>query len=325
MPEIRYKDIRFSPLKLELIQKAIRIVTEYEAQGYDLTLRQVYYQFVARDWLPAEWADPITGSTNNQKSYGKLGDLLGDARMAGYMDWNSMVDRTRSMSGNTHWESPAAIINAVANQYRRDKWANQPHRPECWVEKDAMEGVVGRVCKRLDIPYFSCRGYTSLTSIWENAQRLKKIAATGAVPIILHLGDHDPSGIDMSRDIEDRVRLFMGGDDEDETDRGDALHFERIALNMDQVKEFNPPENPAKATDSRFKSYVDLYGDKCWELDALDPKTMDDLISRAVKKHRIDKFYKVESDKEATERNLLSGCSMYWPDVADFIRRQQRL
>src|SRR5436190_19129181 len=104
-----------------MIDKCNKLIATYSAQGYSLTLRQLYYQFVSRDWLPAEWADPNTGSTNNQKSYDKLGIIVGDGRMAGLIDWNAIEDRTRNIDGNTHWTSPASIIRAVANQYQIDK------------------------------------------------------------------------------------------------------------------------------------------------------------------------------------------------------------
>jgi hypothetical protein len=313
VPNIKYANINLADWKMEIVERAISIVDEYRGQGYDLTLRQVYYQFVARDWLPPRWADPNTGSTNNVRSYKNLGCILADARMAGVMDWESMVDRTREMSGNTHWSSPDSIIRAVAAQYAIDKWAGQKYRPEVWVEKDALEGVIGTVAKRLDIPYFSCRGYTSLTSIWENAQRIKGIAEGGQIPVVLHLGDHDPSGIDMSRDIFDRVRTFMDG-------HGETLEFRRLALNMDQVRQYAPPENPAKSTDSRYRGYVDEHGEHSWELDALDPNVISALISDAVKKFRDNKKFNAMKAREDEEKSLLQNVSDRWDDVAEFVR-----
>jgi hypothetical protein len=315
MPKIKYQNIAFPDWKMEIIERAISIVTEYSAQGYDLTLRQVYYQFVARDWLPAKWADKATGSTNNVRSYKNLGCILSDARIAGIMDWEAMVDRTREMSGNSHWTSPESIIGAVASQYMIDKWQGQRYRPEVWVEKDALEGVVGTICKRLDVPYFSCRGYTSLTSIWENAQRLKAIAEAGSEPVVLHLGDHDPSGIDMSRDIQDRVRMFMDG-------HGDALVFARLALNMDQVEQYGPPENPAKSTDSRYEGYVREHGEHSWELDALDPNVISGLISTAVSRYRNDKLFKAQEKQEKAQRGLLQATKDRWDEVVALVGKK---
>lgn len=312
MPKICYQDIKFNERSKKLIKQAELIVTEYRKQGYDLTLRQVYYQFVSRDWLPQEWADPKTGSTNNQRSYKKLGDIISDARMAGLIDWNALVDRTREMGGNSHWSSPGSVIYSASQWYAIDKWKGQPNRPEVWVEKDALEGVVGQICRRLDIPFFSCRGYCSMTSIWDNAQRLREIAEDGGTPYILHLGDHDPSGIDMSRDILERSKLFMNG-------HGEKLEFKRLALNMDQVTKYNPPENPAKSTDSRYEEYYREHGDACWELDALEPSVITQIIRDAVDPLRDDKLYAKREKQEAKEKGLLKATSERWSEVLELV------
>ena len=150
MPKIAYRAKRFSPDRQDKIDKANVIIAEYAAQGYELTLRQLYYQFVSRDFI-----------ANNQREYKNLGDIINDARLAGLIDWEAIVDRTRNLQSLAHWNSPASIIDACASQYRIDKWADQPYRVECWIEKDALIGVIENVCKELDIAYFSCRGYTS--------------------------------------------------------------------------------------------------------------------------------------------------------------------
>lgn len=259
-----YISKKFAAKSLDFIETANAIIAEYQGQGYDLTLRQLYYQMVARDIIP-----------NNVKSYNNLGSLISDARLAGLIDWLAIVDRTRNLRANGHWDSPAAIVKACAQQFEIDKWADQPYRIECWVEKDALVGVLERVCTELDVPYFACRGYTSQSEMWLAGQRFQRYVRDGQTPLILHLGDHDPSGIDMTRDIFDRLELFMGG-----------LKVERLALNFDQVEEHNPPPNPAKMTDSRAESYVARFGDESWELDALDPKTISGLISDAVFEYR---------------------------------------
>jgi len=178
-----------------------------------------------------------------------------------------------------------------------------------------MEGVVKVVCDRLDIPFVSCRGYTSATSMWQNAQMLKEFSQEGLTPVILHLGDHDPSGIDMSRDIEERVRLYMDGE-------GDSLVFTRIALNMDQVKKYKPPENPAKVTDSRYDDYVTNYGESSWELDALSPAVIDDLIMEEIGQYLDSDRYEDLLRREKTEKALLNKCSDRWPAVAKMLNKK---
>jgi hypothetical protein len=311
MPLITYEAKTFPDWKVAIVEQAVEIANDYASRGLDLTLRQLYYRFIAGhyDLLPEKWIDPKTGSKNNERSYKNLGVLLGEARMAGLMDWRAMIDRTRQRSGNPHWDSPTDIIAAIAQQYRLDLWDGQKYRPEVWVEKDALEGVVARAANQLDIPYFSCRGYTSLSSIWDCAQVLATHAKNGRTPVILHLGDHDPSGMDMSRDIEDRVRLFMGK-------FGSKLKFERIALNKDQIEQYDPPPNPVKATDSRSDGYTESHGDECWELDALDPDVLDQIIKDAVLPFRNDALYKARLAQQKKEKALLQATSDHWIDVA---------
>ncbi len=278
MPKIIYQEKTFNSGSMEIITNANKILDEYLELGFDLTLRQLYYQFVRRDWFPQSWADPRTGSTNNERSYKKLGCIINDARLAGLIDWSRIVDRTRNLKGLSHWESPADIVDSVSRQFRIDLWDHQKTRVEVWIEKDALIGVIEGVCQQYDVPYFSCRGYTSQSEMWGAAQRLGSYIESDQTPIIIHLGDHDPSGVDMSRDIIDRLQMFVEGD----TGFGDRVEIKRIALNMDQVRTYNPPPNPAKITDSRAKEYIRKYGDDSWELDALDPTLLAQLIATTI-------------------------------------------
>jgi hypothetical protein len=303
----KYADKKFSSERRRLIALAIEIVDNYRNQGYALTLRQLYYQMVSRDLFPESWQDPATGSTNNERSYKKLGDVISDARMAGLISWQSIEDRTREVNGNTHWRSPAGILRACAEQFQFDKWEDQDNRVEIFVEKDALEGVVARAARELDVKYFSCRGYASVTSLWDAGQRLKNYVLRGQKAYVLHLGDHDPSGIDMTRDIIDRVRLFMD-------DQGDQLEVVRIALNRDQVDQYNPPPNPAKVTDSRFAGYVATHGNQCWELDALDPTVIDSLIRQHVLSYRNRRRYNAQVAREEAAKAELATLSQHWTD-----------
>ena len=141
-----------------------------------------------------------------------------------------------------------------------------------WVEKEALSGVIAQACQKYRVPYFSCRGYVSQSEMWRAAMRYQERDNC----VIIHLGDHDPSGIDMTRDIEDRMRVF---------DVSFNVTVERIALSMEQIEEFNPPPNPAKETDSRFLSYIENYGDKSWELDSLNPIYLTKIIQDKIVEH----------------------------------------
>ena len=179
MPHIKYQDINLRKDSLALIDTCNSIIREYTAAGYILTLRQLFYQLVSRDII-----------RNRQSEYKRVGSVVNDGRLAGLIDWDALEDRTRNVKSISHWDSPEDIIGAVAKQYAIDKWEDQEVRPEVWIEKDALVGVIERVCKELDISYFSCRGYTSQSEMWGAAQRFYKYAKEGQTTHIIHLGDH---------------------------------------------------------------------------------------------------------------------------------------
>lgn len=258
---IAYEKIRFSKDSLRVLEQANEIIREYQEQGFMLTLRQLYYQFVARDIVP-----------NTLQSYKRIGSIINDGRMAGEIDWDAIEDRTRNLRKLPHWNSPADIMGAVVSQYREDKWDSQPFRVEVWIEKDALVGVIADVCDEFQVPYFACRGYNSQSEQWAAGRRFAEYADRGQEPVVLHLGDHDPSGIDMTRDNEARLSVFAGV----------PVEVRRLALNWDQVKHYNPPPNPAKMTDSRAEGYVKTFGRDSWELDALEPQVIAKLVSSAI-------------------------------------------
>jgi hypothetical protein len=250
---------------------------------------------VARGYIP-----------NKDSEYKKLGDIIADGRLAGLIDWEAITDRTRNLRKNSHWDDPADIVKSAAASFALDKWDEQPYRIECWIEKDALVGILESACEPLDVPYFSCRGYTSISEVWSAAMRLKRWKARGQKILILHLGDHDPSGIDMSRDIKDRLKVF-----------GVKIEFERLALNMDQVTQYNPPPNPAKVTDSRFKSYQDLYGDESWELDALDPSVLVSLIQDNIANYRDEAAWAETLEREEEAKARLRKAAKHWDALSE--------
>lgn len=313
----RFKTITFNAEKMRLVEESNKIIVAYKRQGYLLTLRQLYYQMIARDLFPETWIDEeynvkngLSPDTKNTiKNYKRLGDLLNDARLGGLVDWDAIEDRTRNLESVNHWRSPSEIIEAVARQYRIDKWSDQPRRIEVWVEKDALLGVLEKACTELDVAWFSCRGYTSQSELYVAGKRLAGYVDDGQEPLIVHLGDHDPSGIDMSRDIEDRVSMLART----------PIELKRIALNMDQVRQYDPPPNPAKATDARYAGYRAIHGEESWELDALDLAVLDTLITETVESYRDADLWNAAVEREEHHRDLLGKTSDNWNAVAEFL------
>jgi hypothetical protein len=323
VPLKKYRHINFKPETQLVVDEIVRIVESYREQGYQLTSRQLYYRFVALDLFPAgrkwsrdandKWQRDENGTVNAEPNYKWICSIIADARIAGLVDWNSIEDRTREPEIPKSWENPAEIVSACADQFQIDKWVDQPYRVEVWVEKDALEGIVEQVCRRLFVTSFSCRGYTSATAIWKAGQRLKQYAEAGQTPVILHLGDHDPSGVDMSRDIQKRVSLFMD-------EEYGSLMFQRIALTREQIRQYRPPPNPAKVADSRAEAYIEEHGVNCWELDALEPAVLSTLIEEKVLNFRNEKKFKAKVKEEKQHLADLRRVADNWDEVVENLR-----
>lgn len=245
----------FRPATLLIIKRANEIIGEYDAQGLRLTLRQLYYQFVTRNWLP-----------NLEKSYKNLGSAISDGRLAGLIDWDSIEDRVRVPLVPGEFKNLQELVDVALRSYRLPRWASQPNYVELWVEKDALAGVLAPIADDFHITLMVNRGYSSQSAMYESAQRFLR-QNSYKENYLLYLGDHDPSGEDMVRDIRERLHLF-----------GASLTVEKLALTMEQVRHYNPPPNPAKMSDSRAEKYVNEHGYSSWEVDALPPNVLNKLI-----------------------------------------------
>lgn len=300
-----YIQKNFKPDSLRMIDTINGILAEYARLGYDLSLRQLYYQLVARGYIE-----------NSERSYKNTGNLVSDARLAGHIDWDMIKDRGRVQVRNSHWGTPADIVDSAAQSFRIDKWETQPCRLIVLVEKQALEGVLIPVCRTLDIPFMANKGYSSSSAMYELGQELRAYHMDHDQEIhVLYLGDHDPSGIDMTRDVKVRLCQFACDPDADDDywdgqateyyPSEDWITVHRLALNMDQVRVLNPPPNPAKETDARFESYLRKYGPTSWELDAIEPRQLADIVTRAVVSLRDDVAWQAAVLKEERGRATL--------------------
>lgn len=295
-----YRDHTFNKRTVDMLKHATAIVDDMRSQGFKLTLRQLYYQLVIQNLIE-----------NNLSEYKKLGRIVTSARESGRMDWLAIEDRGRGAYGPHCVEDPDELVKGIEDGLKFSQWDRQDHYLEVWVEKQALEAVVARPCNRLDVVYMACKGYLSASEAWRAGQRYARRIAMGKKPILIHLADHDPSGLNMTEDNRDRVRLFA---------EEQGIEIKRIALNMDQVKKYSPPENPAKEKDARFADYKKRFGTKSWELDALSPKILDDLITKHINKYRdTAKWDETIVAQEEAKRPLIA-LSDHWSEVEQFMR-----
>lgn len=284
---------RFKRKSMEYIAAANKIIREMQAAGYTLTIRQLYYQFVARGLLP-----------NTQNNYKMLAGLMDDARKAGHVDWDAIEDRTRYLRKITNFSGPKAFLDRMARRYyAEDLWRDQDYYAEVWVEKDALLGVVERPCNENRVPYLACRGYPSSSELYLAGKRFERQMDAGKRCVLFYLGDHDPSGIDMTRNADELVGMFA---------RSGGVEIRRLALNMDQVEQYNPPPNPAKETDSRFWEYQGKYGDESWELDALYPAVLDQAIRDGIASIIDQDKFDVNLAAEKENKDRILQASLVW-------------
>lgn len=289
---IAYKKLRFGADAQLTIEQAQLILAEYDAQNIRITTRALHYQFVSRGL-----------QDNTQRLYKRLCTIMNRAKLAGLVSWKSLEDVTRGVEAVHSWSKPGLFMTETAfHAFKVDMWDNQMYRPYVLVEKDALVGVIADICRRLRVPYLSCRGYASGTALWELGQELQTHIANGQQPILFHIGDHDPSGLDMTGDNRERLSLFAEAD----------IDVVRIALNMDQVRKFNPPPNFAKETDSRFESYRRQHGDKSWEADSLPPQELVRQIKSHVEDLIDENAWAEKSKEEAAFKAELRDVGRHW-------------
>lgn len=284
---------------MDVIEKANSIINSYRKQGYVLSLRQLYYQFVSRDWL-----------ANNERNYKRLGDIVTNGRLNGLISWTGIEDRGRDLDRWLIEEDVDKILRDLPKRYAQDMWARQEYYVEVWVEKDALSNVVERACNPRRVPFLACKGYLSASEAWRAGKRMQAARDRGQTPYVIHLGDHDPSGIDMTRDNIRRLEMLSDGE----------VTVERIALNRDQIDRYRPPPNPTKLTDSRADDYINEHGYECWELDALDPSVVVDLVQRAIEPLVDESIWEEDLSTERNQKAVLRGVSENWTEIEEMIR-----
>jgi len=194
MKENFTKKLRLRKDNVERLNQINEIVEEYMEQGQRLTLRQLYYQLVSRDML-----------SNSQKEYKKLGKILVKGRMAGIVDWYAIEDRGRRPQLPYYALNVQDALTDTIDQYRLDRQSNQKNYIELWIEKDALSGVMSRMCYKYHVRLMVNKGYSSASAMYNAYNRVVNALGNDQNVCILYLGDHDPSGLHMIQDIKERL------------------------------------------------------------------------------------------------------------------------
>jgi len=270
------------------------ILDEYD---FKLTIRQIYYRLMSH---------PYNYFSVRDKKYHSLIQMLRRERENGTIDWHRIEDRHRSThGGDDYFDSPDDFINVLKGTIReswkgyiRTMWDDQNYKVELWIEKDAESSLAIQVADNYNVLVFTTKGPSSLTWVKLAVERLVEFANKEIV--ILHFGDHDPSGIMMSRDLQRRFSRY-GAEEGLE-----HIRVKRIGLNMDQIDELNLiSSGKAKRTDPNFNAYIKEFGtDEVWEMDALPPDELKSIIVKSINKYVNNKERWNEKIKETSEEKV---------------------
>ena len=285
----------------DIVEATRKILSEY---GYALTLRQIFYRLVSN-----------YGLSNTGATYRYLSRILVNARENGIIPVNSIIDRSRSIipsydnddgDPDDYFDLEIESIEDMALSYSMSMWDNQDYYIEVWVEKDALSQVVSRVARDFKVVVAPSRGYSSFSYLYDAVKRFKSVDSEKN-RLVLHFGDHDPSGIDMSRDLEERLNNY-----------GANIELVRVALTYDQVKQYKLSPNPTKTADPRSNGYISMFGSECWELDALPPNVLQKLVSDSIQSY-------IDKDKwEAKEDEIEDNRQIIQDKVDEFFDKARR-
>ena len=245
--------------------------------NFKFTLRQIFYRLVAHYGYP-----------NTKHSYSRLSKILTVARDEQIIDPERIVDLTRpEYFNNPKYQTlegyKAEKIQEMTDQFDLDRWESQQLYVEVWIEKEALSRVILPVCKKYRVNLIVGRGYSSSTQVYKASKRFPE----GKPSTILYLGDFDPPGLHIEEKLLKRLRRQLSKTNENSIEnvleRIMNLKVERVALTYDQARIFSLPPSPLKKYSQKYREYMELYGNDVWELDALEPQILINLLEGRIK------------------------------------------
>lgn len=290
---------RFRGKNQALFLRAAEILEEERP----MTLRQLYYRVVSVGLLE-----------NSQAEYRRLGNGMTRLREAGQIARTWIVDRVRSTIKPSSWCGLADFGAAVCKVYRKDLWAGMPHHLEVFVEKDAIAGTIQPVTREYDVALQVCRGYTSVSFAGEIADLWAEICK----PIYCYyLGDFDPSGFDLERDLKEKLQRYSGRSVCDryvgQDDGADSATFrwERLAVLPGDFEQHDLITLPVKQSDRRAQAFIERHGHACAEVDALPPAELRRRVEGAILAHvdrgQWERLLLVQTEERERLRGMVEG------------------
>jgi hypothetical protein len=272
-----------------------------------MTLRQLFYRLISAGVL-----------SNTPREYNRLGAILTRLREAGEVDRRWVVDHVRNTLKPSSWSGLADFGEAVRDSYRKDFWASLPDYVEIFVEKDAIAGTIQPVTYQYDVPLRVCRGYSSVSFAGEIADDWAEIDK----PVFAYyLGDFDPSGFDLERDLREKLARYSGRP----VVRRESLMnsvaapcpttvcWQRLAILEEDFDAHGLIRLPVKEGDRRAKAFIREHGGRCAEVDALPPNDLRDRVRQAIEGHIDAARWERLRAVERAERETLEQYVSSWP------------
>jgi hypothetical protein len=273
---------RRSRADVEHIREVIRHTLQEEQP---MTVRQLFYRLVSLGTIDKTEAE----------YKGTIGRLTVEMRRAGDIPFGWIADNTRWMRKPRTHSSLEQALRQTAATYRRAVWDVQDAYVEVWLEKDALAGVLLEVTSPWDVPLMVTRGFPSLSYLHEAGEL---IAAESSPTYLYYFGDFDPSGMDITRVVENGIREFAPDAD---------ITFNRVAVTPQQIIEMALPTRPTKTTDTRSKNFL---GESV-EVDAIDPATLRRMVEECITQHidtdAHDRLMSIEAAERETLLSIAKG------------------
>lgn len=305
-----------SSARQDLIDTALEIAEEYAADDLLLTVRQIYYQFVRR--FPDRYP-------SSMETYKRIQSALSEARYTGEFPIDMIEDRGREVRpghftvcqsdvDDAFYESKKDIAKLPNMNLWMHKWYGQRTHVSVWVEKDALTGIFEDPCNQQGVSWFACKGYPSVSALWHYIKLIDE--ANDSHPdggydnaVVLYFGDHDPDGLEIPDAASRSINRLSEALEDKFSNQNTAfmnIEFKRVALTMAQIKQHKPPPFPAKETSARFAEYQRKTGlSHAWELDALKPRALRDLIDASVSPYfDFDTYSRYKSDIDSARLEL---------------------
>jgi hypothetical protein len=274
------------------------IVGVFDTFDGPMSTRQTFYQLVSAGDIQ-----------NSSEAYGRVQRLLVDLRRDGTIPYERVVDRTRGKHQRAGWDGVEDLMNDASSQFRRNLWKAQPTVAMVACEKQALEGIFSEVVDRFGASLWTLRGYPSEGFAYEWSTDIQRLMSDGHDVAIAYFGDHDPSGLSIERDCKAKLARH-----------GAEFTWSRRGLLPEDFDRFSLVNVSVKKADTRTRAYVEEYGDRAAELDALRPDELRQRIEAAIRENIDPSAWERVERTERAERESLRLVTENWSRALEAAR-----